>query len=72
MLELIGFHSQMILYKHNLIDVDRVPDNNLLNTPRISHLKYMHSLCHFKWHYAVRHIVYMLLLRFRFHIDSAE
>jgi hypothetical protein len=45
------------------------------NTPGFRHLENVHGLRYIKWHYAMRHIVHVLLLRLRNHtaaIDQEE
>ena len=63
---------EMLLNQCDLIRCTRILRNNSHHPSRLSHLEYVDGFRHIKGHYAMRHLVYVLLPRLSKHNRSAE
>jgi hypothetical protein len=59
--KVVGFLAEMLLNGQNLVGVGPLLNDYAFNAPGLSHLEKVHRLPYVKWHYAMRHVVDMLL-----------
>jgi hypothetical protein len=72
MLKPLGLMLEVFPDESNLIRFGRILRDNTLNAPELSHLENVHSPGHVEWHYAMRHLMHMLLGCLRLRRGTAE
>jgi hypothetical protein len=58
--------------QHEAESLEAILNDYAFNAPGLRHLENVHRLRYIKWHYAMRHVVHMLLLRLRNRIAAID